>query len=301
MTTMPSRDFKTMFPQIPADAPIVSQSTINSLEISPCRWLYRAEKHEPSEAMFFGTVVHGMIEGFLEGEFTTWEVINPEAALVVAIHLAEDDGFTLDEKMPAKERRAQFALDVTDATQAWLRDWWQADDNQDLTIRSIEEPFAMQLARDYDEPEDQPEAWFVTGGIDLLLEDWTMRDWKTSAVMWSKGKGTALSQKEAYAMLVNDKYGIMPTKMEYVVYDRARKYWDIRPGDITPQSVQAYRARVDGWVRYMRDPFHLCTPSDGKTRGWWSKPTYNDVWDRCPSCRHLGDSWDKKERKVDQW
>jgi hypothetical protein len=262
--------------------------------------------------MFFGTVVHGMIEEFLQGNIDSWELINTDVAHIMAGDLALDDGFELVEKMPDVERRAKFALDITDATQAWLRDWWQKDDNQNLAIKSIEEPFAMELTPP-DTVRGWPASWFVTGGIDLLLEDWTiggidllledwtMKDWKTASVMWSKGKGTALGQKEAYAMLVWAKYGVMPTHMDFEVYDRARKLWDTRPAEITPQSVDAYHKRVLGWVRYMMNPFHLCTPSDGKVRGWWSKPQYNDVWDRCPSCRHLGDTWDKKERKVAAW
>lgn len=301
---MPSRDFLSMFPEIPADALIVSQSTINSLELSPCRWKYRDPDSHPSEPMFFGTVVHAMIEAFLRDEITEWEMINPQIAVDIARSQALYDGFDLEEKMPDVERRAKFSLDLTDATQAWLRDWWQADGNQNLAIKSIEEPFAMKIAdaEKYNAPlREYPEAWFVTGGIDLLLEDWTMRDWKTAGAGWTIGKGSALSQKEAYAMLVDHKYGIMPTKLVFVVYDRARKLWVEREGKITPHSVQAYRARVDGWVQYMRNPFHLCTPTDGKQRGWWSKPDYNDVWDRCPSCRHLGDGYDNKERKTAAW
>lgn len=298
---MPSRDFTTMFPQILDTDMIVSQSTVASLELSPCRWYYKPERRKPSEPMFFGTVTHHQVESFLAGRLNDIQLLDPNLAWTASVDLATDDGFDLYEALPSEEQRAKFSLEISDASSAWLRDYWHADGNQNLAIKSVEEPFAMDITPAEGVYPEGRKVWFVTGGIDLLLEDWKIIDWKTASVMWSKGKGTALGQKEAYAMLVDDKYGVMPTSMTFWVYDRARKLWGPRPADITPYSVAAYRARVEGWVQYMLNPFHLCTPSDGKVRGWWSKPQYNDVWDLCPSCRHLGDSWDKKERKADVW
>ena len=92
---MPSRDFETMFPEIQEDDLVISQSTISSLELSPCRWLYKPEGRNPSEPMFFGTVEHAIIEKYIVGEIDQWALISPQNAWDVALECAVDEGIDL--------------------------------------------------------------------------------------------------------------------------------------------------------------------------------------------------------------
>lgn len=313
---MPKRDFAANFP-IADDALIFSQSTVSSLELSPCRWYYGTHqgiKLEPSEAMFFGTVEHAIVEAFITGKINHFELISPQTAQKIAYEVAEEDGIDLDEKMPDRARRAAWFLELAEAAQAWYHQYW-TEIGRDLDIISVEEQFAMNLGQ-YPAPKAEfggetgpREVWFVTGGIDLVHNapgtiDGTqpvMVDWKTAGRGWSVGQGTGNQQKEAYAMLYENKYGVLPVAMTFAVYNRMKHSWSPYPAKITRQSVDAYRLRLEGWINYMLNPFHLCTPSDGKRRGWWAKPDYNDVIDRCPSCRHLGDEWDNRNPGKGVW
>jgi hypothetical protein len=311
---MPNRDFQTNFPQIEQEALIVSQSTFSSLELSPCRWYYgpyRGQKLEPSEQMFYGTVEHAIIESYLLGETNHWQLISPQSAEAIGRAVAEEDGIDLDEKMPFEDRRASWFMDLADAAQQWYHDWW-IPIGKHLKLLEVERQYAMKLgdyphlSRSLGGDGQYLPVWFVTGGIDAVFEDPETglphpHDWKTSGRGWSGAQGSALGQKEAYAILYQDVHGVLPEEHTFVVYDRSRRSWKSHVGRITPESVAGYRARMDGWVRYMLDPFHLCTPTDGKQRGWWAKPDWNDVWDRCPSCRWLGDEFDSKESKVKSW
>ena len=203
------------------------------------------------------------------------------------------------------------AWSLADAAQQWLTDFWKPE-GQHLDVLEAELPLALKLQPNdswdlgrlnNDTPEGRS-VWFVTGGIDLLTGTVVapvMWDWKTAGRGWSGQQGTGNNQKEAYALLLEENGYEPPSEMNYVVYDRSKHAWRIHPAKITRQSIDAYVMRVEGWVAYMLNPFHLCTPTDGKQRGWWAKPDYNDVWDSCPTCRYLGDQYDNQEKKVQSW
>lgn len=285
-----------MFEAIGEDDLIVSQSTISMLELSPCRWYYgRGKKTPPSPQMSYGTSQHALIEEYIEGKITAVELVDPLTALRVVTETLADDGWDFETLQPDQSKRAAMCFELAEAAELWLSDWWQADENQNLEVHSVEEPFAMLLKKS---TKTKPAVWFVTGGIDLIKTNFDFIDWKTAGYGWKDAAGSAMGQTLAYAMLIEDKYNVLPKRGTYVVYDRGRKLWTERPTskgpNITREAVDAYRVRVDGWVKYMLNPFHLCTPSDGKQRGWWAKPTYCDTFDDCPTCRHLGDGYDTK-------
>ena len=286
---MPKREW-----DIPDDAFAMSQSTIKSLDLSPCRVTTVPEgvKIPPSRAMFLGTIEHAIIERRLTGEWTPFQVTVISAVEDLIHELADEEGFPLETLLEGQPVRA-----VAEQASSLAREWETSPAT--LAVRELE-PIAVELnAYRYvtDLSNGQP-FYLVTGGVDYLaLNPLSAHligvDWKTAGRGWNNGDGTGSIQSEILAFLLAPEYGVIEDWW-YVVGDWSRMKWKIHETFITPASVWAAVHRAIEWAEYLIDPNrrHLCTPSDGKKRGWWAKPAFNHGF--CPTCKYLGDEWDER-------
>jgi len=284
---MPRREWS----DVPEGALKLSSTTIGSLELSPCR-VTIPHVMVPSEAMAFGTVAHGSLERAITGQ-ATW--LQAQVAKNIAQWAKEDLGDELDLDAKLNGFDLDWYAEIGDAVAAFkpvftsmLSAGWEVLECEQPRARF--RPLADAHVEGY---------WFVTGGIDLLLGRGDERfgvDFKTSARGWWKDDtGVGRAQHLFYSWLAEPDFGLVED-WAYYVYDRSRRDWKFYPVKAKPKAIDAALIRADGWAKFLALPEeirpHLCTPTDGKKRGWWSKPQYNPVWGLCPTCSAVGDEYD---------
>lgn len=277
---------------IPEDAMILTQSTINSLELSPCRVTTIPEgvRVEPSEAMFFGTVQHAGIEAFLKDELSHVALSAPAVWSKIAYEKADAEGIPLDKRL--NDKHLDWMSEQAALFTAWYHDFYTPV-GRHWPTQLVEEPLATPLGRF-----NGRDVFFATRGVDWLtgpVGENIGVDFKTSARGWWGNKGTAMNQDDAYTYLLYADSGHMVYDWRFVVGNRSKNAWDIYSTEVTAQSMNAFIKRVDGWAKFLTldDIPHICTPLDsGTARGWWSRPDYNHAWNFCPTCRFVGDEYD---------
>lgn len=288
---MPKREWN----DVPEGALKMSSTTLGSLELSPCR-VTIPHVMIPSEAMAFGTAVHAVLEHVVTKRIP-WVKAQTSKAIDQIVHEAfEDDPFDLSEKLNGFE--LDWYAEIGDAIAAFKPLYDTIHDNG-FEVVEAEKPRAR----------DRGHYWLVTGGIDLILYNegtghYLGADFKTSRTAWWKGDdGRARSQHDVYAYLAEPDYGDIDD-WAYLVYDRSKQVWDTYHVQSTPATRAGVLLRMDEWAKFLALPDdvrpHLCTPTDGKKRAWYSKPDYNPVWKICPTCDKVGDEFDDKPRPTDK-
>lgn len=287
---MPKREWS----DVPEGALKLSATTLSSLELSPCRVTMKAEDQIPSEAMAFGTAVHAGLEQVLSGTLT-W--VKAQSAGHIREYVAEaleQDGFDLDHYLNGYD--LDWYAEIGDAVAAF-HPTWRTIETAGWNVAEVEQPRSRPRTTT-----KGTEYYVVTGGIDLIAQDTGGNtlgiDFKTAKRGWWKGDdGAARSQHSVYAWLAEEDFGLI-RDWTYLVYDRSRQTWAPYHVQTSETLIASILTRLDGWADYLAlDPAvrpHLCTPTDGKKRGWWSKPDYNPVWDTCPTCHTVGDEFDGK-------
>lgn len=290
---MPKREWN----DVPDDAFKMSQSTIGSLELSPCRVTTLPEevKLVPSVNMFRGTVVHAILEDIENQAIDPKRAVLPRHIIEVSQELAFDEGWQF-EGIVSDE--LTFVTDVSMISKAWLTSDVRAMIHEEgwITVEA-EVPHAKKVTT---LPNGQ-DFYFVTGGIDRIYstdQGYVGIDFKTSARPWSKKDGTGLIQDDAYAWLVLDEYGLIQD-WRFLVGSFSNMQWNVHPTAVDRASIEAFLTRAIGWAEFltMENRPHLCTPVSMKQRGWWARPAYNHGY--CPTCRHVGDEWDNHEAWED--
>lgn len=270
---------------------LLTQSTVESLMLSPCRVTEkpRGVKVPPSEAMFTGTVEHAIVEDFTAGRISKLQACSPQTVISYGERLAREEGFALADLIPRKDQD-RWAAKVANLTMAYIQGPW-AETIRHWEILEQEEPRAVEIAI----LSNGQSLWLATGGIDLIGRSPELGvvgvDVKTSGRGWGGSDGPGRIQHNTYALLAYEDYGLIDD-WRYLVGDLSKLAWRWHPAAVTPASLQSTRDRIVEWAEYLILPNRptLCTPYDGKKRGWWAKPAYNDGW--CRRCRHLGDQWD---------
>lgn len=292
---MPKREWN----DVPAEAFKMSWSTVDSLELSPCRQTL-GEKEAPSEPMFYGTVGHALAENVTAGEVSIQKAMSTKYILDLADELATEEGFDV---LALLGRHAlDWASELSFAIKAWHVGPW-AEAISKWEVVETEKPRSRLVSI---LPNGQ-EFYLVTGGIDLITlptEGAKLRgvDYKLTGSGWWKDKSSARGQDDIYAYLAEPDFGLIED-WSYVVYNRRKGEWLWHNTTVTPKSMRAMVERCIGWAEYMtlENRPHLCTPTDGGKRGWWARPAYNPAWNTCPTCRYLGDEFDSQERPSGPW
>lgn len=285
---MPKREWN----DVPEGALKLSSTTVGSLELSPCRVTIE-HTMVPSEAMAFGTAAHGVLERVVTNQLS-W--VQAQSSKHIAAAAQEDlDDVDLPSKLNGFD--LDWYAEIGDAVAAF-KPTFDRITAAGWSVAEAEKPRARE--RELDSPYAES-YWFVTGGIDLILErgDEVLGiDFKTSARGWWKDDtGVGRAQHLYYSYLAEPDYGLI-RNWGYLVYNRAKQEWDPYYVTAQPKAIAGALVRADNWAKFLAMPGdvrpHLCTPTDGKKRGWWSKPQYNPVWGLCPTCSAVGDDFDGK-------
>jgi hypothetical protein len=282
-----------LWPEIPANAVVLTQSVIESLEFSPCRitTVPPGTKVKPSFAMWRGTLSHGIIEKRLTGQWTADQATSAQRVRTLAQEYADKEGYTIEALLEG------FDFDkMVDQALYLHREWETAvwgEWMRNMEVVMVERPFSRYVC---DLSNGQP-LYLATRGVDFIGErhDGSLvgADWKTTGYPWDKGSGSGKIQDDIFAFLVAPEYGVVED-WSFWVGDWRYLKWAEYPTKVTPDSVWAAVNRAIGWAEYLMLPNrpHLCRPSDGKKRGWWAKPEYNHGF--CPTCKWLADDVDRR-------
>lgn len=278
---------------------LLSQSTVGSLELSPCRVISVPKGIRPltTEAMFAGTVEHAVVEGVILGEADHLKSISVRNILNIAEELLEDEAWT-GTLADLVGDPVGWATQLSILTEAW----WTGPYATLIREMELIEAEVPRWKRHPNGalPYTERELVIVTGGIDYIgrhpERGVIAVDWKTTGRAWYQNAGGGRIQHQLYDFLVDDEYEV--DEWLYVIGDRSKMQWDERKATVTPRSKAAALDRAWQWAVYLDDPDrpYLCTPSEGKSRGWWAKPAYNHGW--CDTCRYLGDEFDQRWEGV---
>ena len=283
---------------------LVRQSTIGSMQLCPGRTGLSQEpgfNNTPSEAMFFGSVVHAMIDRFLtlgdEGawpfQLTTWEAIH-ETMLTEAI----DDGFVLSE-VATTEQIVLFVDEVRSSCQAWYSQVWQEWFHEINVVGS-----EVKLTRPLGVLADGRAVWLqgtpdIHTGADLY-------DWKTSGSKWSiNGDGLTKGSFQPQAPLYLHLMGLTEGHFTFVVYDRKEGTWTTHTTEWSASSVAS--AVRNAWevgkqIGAKAFPYLPFESSFGKyKRGWHCSPKYCGAWDICPGKDMISDGIDTSVKIDRRW
>ena len=298
------------YPEPRDDDIVVSQSTIGSMQLCPGRvGLSQVEGFyaTPSEAMFFGSVVHHMIEKFLLlGDPGAWPF---ELSTTEAIRQAMDDAavdeshgtaghFVIDE-VATPDQVLMFIAEIRESVMAWYSQVWTAWFHE-INITAMEQKLIMPLGILPD-----GRAVWLRGTPDVTTGG-GIYDWKTSKKAWllnSDGlsKGSFGPQAPLYLALTGQRSG----HFTFVVYDRATQKWETHPTVWSEEQVKA--SVLNAWetgkqIGAQGFPYTPFESSYGKyKRGWHCSPQYCGAWDVCPGKDSISDGVDTTVKIDRRW
>lgn len=285
---MPKREWS-----VPEDTMVITQSTVGSMELSPCRVIAVPDglRTFTSEPMFGGTVPHAIIEEVVTGQADRLKAMSVKHILEVAEEALEFEAWP-----GTLAALVGDPMEWASGLSALIAEWWTGPWSTEVRhMDLIEAEVPRWKMHPYGKlPHTERNLAVATGGIDFIGRDPERGivgiDWKTTGRQWYQNAGGGRIQHQLYDFLVMDEYEV--DEWVYWVGDRSTNKWEPRKAKVTERSRAAALDRVWQWAVYLDDPDrpYLCTPSDGKSRGWWAKPQYNHGW--CLSCRYLGDGWD---------
>ena len=266
----------------------VRNSTVDSLLLCGKRVGYARTEgfdHVPSEAMFFGTVVHDRIEAYIEGG-TTLELFTGPAIQRAADELASAEGFDYFDIDP--DRRVQFEREVSDAVWRWEDEVYPEHLDDMVKYGVIAEQTRL---RQLGTLPDGESAWFQ-GTADMIVPSQYGVDWKTAGRGWHESRAHATNQAAAYTWLYPESEG----RFCYWVYDRTAGEWTPYWTERTQAQVDAYLEVAWGAALQIWSGAYTAKPWDstfGKyKRGWWCSPKYCGAWNVCEA-KHIADDLDE--------
>ncbi len=215
----------------------------------------------PSEAMLFGSVVHGFIEAHQLGI--------PKTGMEIALVSLSRDGFTVDDiayPLPPLVREAEKAYHV------WLRT---------VEARYPGGAVESRLYRPLGVVDGRP-LWLR--GTPDTYTDMVIVDWKTSASKWQKGREDKAIPLPMYRSLVEWNHETMPGRGVYVIYRRDKQTWEDRPIDLTQQKVDEAMLHAFTMGRaLMKQEYTLSPFGEFRARAWYCSDKWCHAWDVCPA------------------
>ncbi len=215
----------------------------------------------PTEAMLFGSVVHGFIEAHRMGITKT--------GMEIALVSLSRDGFEVGDiayPLPPLIREAEKAFHV------WLRTI------QPLYPAGIDEGT---MHRPLGVVDGRP-LW-LRGTPDTFTEQ-AIIDWKTSSKKWQAGREDKSLQLPMYRSLVEWNEEWMPGVGVYVVYSRQHQTWEERPIELTQRKVDAAMLHAFTMGRaLMKQEYTLSPFGEFRAKAWYCQEKWCHAWSVCPA------------------
>lgn len=264
----------------PADGDLhLSQTTVGNAALCPARVGYRGDEgydYTPSEAMSFGTMVHGMAEVDLALLGTplagNWRRDSVEGMWADGL-LAERDGSFDLHALASRDRIDKSVDEALLANKKWHRTVVPTLDLDEQDDWEIEVRKTKQLGT----LPDGRRVWF--GGTADLVVPGLVLDWKTAGRGWDQSKADTTYQATYYTWL----YGV--DRHKYWVWNRRKSDWSAFETSRSPKDVES--ALKVAWMlaRQIDDGTFTATPwqdTYGKVkRGWWCSAKFCGAWDIC--------------------
>lgn len=277
---------------------LIRQSTIESMMLCPAKVGYSFHEdydHTPSEPMFFGTVMHAVLEEHVR-DGGPLHLHQPDYVETIIEKEAIDDGFDLSE-VTNPVYVAAMAAEAVHAYQAWLTQWWAKKE-------AFFEPLVIEerLVRPLGTLPNGRAVW-VHGTPDIGQQS-GMTDWKTAGRGWKPGKGEVRIQSPTYLWLMEDIRGVREGLADYVVYDRSKQRWSSHLVSVSDTQVDAALKTLWTYARAIDAQVFPPTPSApaGRSgRGWWCSAKYCGAWDPCEFKGLIADDVDLLEIRTSNW
>jgi hypothetical protein len=294
---------------------ILRQSTIGSMQLCPARVglsVVDGFNSTPSEAMFFGSLVHNLIERFLGGYVaggvtppSTYplELLSRSVIGLAIADVCEKDGFDWEDVTRQEQREAIYE-EARVATLAWFAQVWSAHLFQS-DVLGVEQKLTAPLR---DEPLPSGRQALLQGTPDLWTGG-TVIDWKTSGRAWvvhaDLTKGHFSPQAPIYFTLIERNGGPKIRRMTFYVYDRSSASWAEHETNWTDEQVEASLENAWQYAKQIDAGAFPYTPFEstfGKyKRGWHCSPKYCGAWDICPGKAMIADDTDLSVRTERSW
>lgn len=292
---------------------IISQSRIKSFMLSPHRVGMRGDegfREDPSEAMFFGTFVHDLIEQRINGADLVSLTITPWL-VERAHHLAhnpphpDNDGWELSDYAT----EAQVVLLVEEARDAlvmWDAEFWQVE-GKHLNPINVEERVHRALGT----LPDGRVVW-VAGTPDFVVRHQgvpTGYDWKTAGRGWNFAKAATSPQPPVICWLMEPITQTLYMDWHFIVYNRSKRHWERwsleGEYEITPRYVEATMRNAWQWARAIAYEVYpaitqVTAGFSKKPRPWYARPEYDPTWEISPFKYYLDDT-DEDTPGVSGW
>lgn len=255
----------------------------------------------PSEAMFFGTAEHFILDDYISWYHGVYEDGMPvlemdwsnvyENLIVLA---ADHDNLILPRCFSSESAAKQWVYEVLFAAHAWIEEVWLPW-AVDVNWFGREQKLYSPLGRVKGVPvwlRGSPDGW----------DDTTLTDWKTSGRGWGKNKAYGQSQDDLYSELIfwNTGGDVDIRNAQFVVYDRQRRTWTVHPTRITEQSREAARLRAFTNARDLILGTWSYLPTNSfDDRHWPCTPKFCPAWDLCPA-KYLGGTTDTLPREEQE-
>jgi hypothetical protein len=285
-------EFDTPWP----DDIVMSQSRMKNMMYSPSReGLARIAdfRPQPSEAMWFGTVVHAAIDGFLNNELELMSLGWMQRLAANPPH-PDDEGFDLlsvfsEQTVAAMIGEAELAFD------AWLDYWWLSE-GENLDLIQSEQRLHRQLGTLPD-----GRRVFIAGTPDYVAYKFgvpTGFDWKTSNGPYSFAKAASSPQAPLLTWLLERTVHTLNMDWEFIVWDRKSATWDTwaLDGDYAMSDQYVESVLMNAWqfarcIAYEAYPaITMVTAGFSKqVRPWYAKPDFDPWWDINPFRFYLDD------------
>jgi len=257
----------------------------------------------PSEAMFFGTAVHYMIDDFIawyndevggpgdeHPDIPVLEMTWQDVYAWLSRIALEHDSLDLGTKFRNNDAAKQWTHEVMFAVNTWVEQVWLTW-GVSLPIEGREVQLFAPLGQ-----VDGRGVW-MSGHPDAWTRD-ILIDWKTSGKAWRKNKQYGMVQDDVYAELVAWNFGYDIASSTFVVYNRQKREWNFHPATITIGSRNSARIRA---FEHARDLIlgtfgHAPTDVFGN-RPWYCSPKFCSAWDHCLA-RNLGGTLDSAKIEI---
>ena len=281
----------------PAPGDLVErQSNVGNMETCQGRVALRPPQLPPSEAMFFGTTEHHIIEAIIEA----WQAgVRPPASshlLEEVEHLATDEGFDLMERFSDGVAFSRWWDEALDLGTAWIEDW--GEPNMHLIDQAIYQERKLYRPVAILEHEGERTIAWVSGHPDLATPSQII-DWKTSGRNWAPAKAQAQIQDDIYALLVEyNEPNAHITNGLFVVGDRSKGRWYEHPTVVNDTTKRAALFRTAAQLNALfTGNFGFSPVGPFGKREWPCRPGYCPAWDMCPA-KYQGDEYDAQPQEV---